>query len=102
MRLPNLLVWAVGNLGPLFCVAVFTMEQLSTANTQFAVDMFHAMNEDSPTGNIFFSPLSISSALAMIFLGTQGATAVQVSKVSRNTQRQPAFPSISLLMASLY
>ncbi|XP_047716554.1 leukocyte elastase inhibitor [Prionailurus viverrinus] len=56
------------------------MEQLSTANTQFAVDMFHAMNEDSPTGNIFFSPFSISSALAMILLGTQGATAVQVSK----------------------
>uniref|UniRef100_A0A667I3W0 Serpin family B member 1 n=2 Tax=Lynx canadensis TaxID=61383 RepID=A0A667I3W0_LYNCA len=65
---------------PVQCGAVFTMEQLSTANTQFAVDMFHAMNEDSPTGNIFFSPLSISSALAMIFLGTQGATAVQVSK----------------------
>ncbi|XP_039102483.1 leukocyte elastase inhibitor [Hyaena hyaena] len=56
------------------------MEQLSTANTQFAVDMFRALNENTPTGNIFFSPYSISSALAMIFLGTRGATAAQVSK----------------------
>ncbi|XP_044113873.1 leukocyte elastase inhibitor [Neovison vison] len=56
------------------------MEQLSTANTHFAVDLFRALNEDNPTGNIFISPFSISSALAMIFLGTRGNTAAQVSK----------------------
>lgn len=60
------------------------MEQLSTANTRFAVDLFRTLNENNPTGNIFISPLSISSALAMIFLGTKGTTAAQVSKVSRN------------------
>ncbi|XP_004408468.1 PREDICTED: leukocyte elastase inhibitor [Odobenus rosmarus divergens] len=58
----------------------FTMEQLSTANTHFAVDLFRALNKDNPTGNIFISPLSISSALAMIFLGTRGDTAAQVSR----------------------
>uniref|UniRef100_A0A452Q902 Serpin family B member 1 n=1 Tax=Ursus americanus TaxID=9643 RepID=A0A452Q902_URSAM len=67
------------------------MEQLSTANTHFAVDLFRSLNKDNPTGNIFISPLSISSALAMIFLGTRGNTAAQVSKVSRNEQNQPAF-----------
>ncbi|KAM9665828.1 leukocyte elastase inhibitor-like isoform 1-T2 [Trichechus inunguis] len=56
------------------------MEQLSAANTRFAVDLFRALNEDSPAGNIFFSPVSISSALAMVFLGAQGSTAVQLSK----------------------
>ncbi|XP_045667626.1 leukocyte elastase inhibitor [Ursus americanus] len=56
------------------------MEQLSTANTHFAVDLFRSLNKDNPTGNIFISPLSISSALAMIFLGTRGNTAAQVSK----------------------
>lgn len=56
------------------------MEQLSTANTHFAVDLFRALNKDNPTGNIFISPFSISSALAMIFLGTRGNTAAQVSK----------------------
>lgn len=82
-------------------VVAFTMEQLSTANTHFAVDLFRSLNKDNPTGNIFISPLSISSALAMIFLGTRGNTAAQVSKVSRNEQNQPAFSCVSLLMSSL-
>lgn len=90
--MPHLLRWPVGSSGPLFCVVAFTMEQLSTANTHFAVDLFRALNEDNPTGNIFISPFSISSALAMIFLGTRGNTAAQVSKVSRTEQKQPALP----------
>lgn len=56
------------------------MEQLSTANTRFALDLFHTLNEKNPTGNIFISPISISSALAMVVLGTRGTTAAQVSK----------------------
>ncbi|XP_039725395.1 leukocyte elastase inhibitor isoform X1 [Pteropus medius] len=70
-----------GQLLPLFCVVAFTMEQLSTANTRFAVDLFRTLTENNPTGNIFISPLSISSALAMIFLGARGTTAAQVSKI---------------------
>lgn len=66
------------------CWALFrcslTMEPLSLANTRFAVDLFRTLNENSPTGNIFISPISISSALAMIFLGTRGTTAAQMSK----------------------
>ncbi|XP_062039874.1 leukocyte elastase inhibitor isoform X1 [Lepus europaeus] len=57
-----------------------TMEQLSAANTRFALDLFRALNENNPTGNIFVSPYSISSAMAMIFLGTGGDTAAQLSK----------------------
>ncbi|XP_012589736.1 PREDICTED: leukocyte elastase inhibitor-like [Condylura cristata] len=56
------------------------MEQLSAANSAFALDMFHTLSEDSPSGNLFFAPLSISSALAMISLGTRGNTQAQVSK----------------------
>ncbi|XP_029088878.1 leukocyte elastase inhibitor-like, partial [Monodon monoceros] len=57
-----------------------TMEQLSTANTRFALDLFCALNKSDPAGNIFISPFSISSALAMVFLGTRGNTAAQMSK----------------------
>lgn len=64
------------------CVAAFTMEQLSSANTLFALELFHSLSENS-TGNIFISPFSISSALAMVFLGARGNTAAQLSKVSR-------------------
>lgn len=69
-----------GQLGPLFCVVAFAMEQLSTANTRFALDLFRTLNENDPTGNIFISPISISSALAMVVMGTRGTTAAQVSK----------------------
>uniref|UniRef100_A0AAA9T4Z2 Leukocyte elastase inhibitor n=1 Tax=Bos taurus TaxID=9913 RepID=A0AAA9T4Z2_BOVIN len=57
-----------------------TMEQLSAANTRFAVDLFLTLTEHNPAGNIFISPFSISSALAMVFLGARGDTAAQMSK----------------------
>uniref|UniRef100_A0A8C2L688 Serpin domain-containing protein n=1 Tax=Cricetulus griseus TaxID=10029 RepID=A0A8C2L688_CRIGR len=56
------------------------MEQLSTANNLFALELFRSLNENNSTGNIFISPFSISSALAMVFLGTRGNTAAQLSK----------------------
>ncbi|XP_012872065.1 PREDICTED: leukocyte elastase inhibitor-like [Dipodomys ordii] len=56
------------------------MEQLSTANTHFTLDLFLALSENNPTGNIFISPFSISSALAMVLLGCRGNTAAQLSK----------------------
>lgn len=62
------------------CVQTFTMEQLSTANTLFALELFRTLTENNSTGNIFISPFSISSALAMVFLGTKGDTAAQLSK----------------------
>lgn len=86
-------VWAGNDEGPLFCLKAFTMEQLSTANTLFALDLFLALNENNPTGNIFISPFSISSAMGMVFLGTRGNTAAQLSKVSRNKNGLLSLPS---------
>ncbi|XP_023603149.1 leukocyte elastase inhibitor-like isoform X2 [Myotis lucifugus] len=56
------------------------MEQLSLANTRFAVDLFRTLKDNNPSGNIFISPMSISSALAMVFLGARGTTEAQMSK----------------------
>ncbi|XP_059544405.1 leukocyte elastase inhibitor-like [Myotis daubentonii] len=56
------------------------MEQLSLANTRFAVDLFRTLKDSNPSGNIFISPMSISSALAMVFLGARGTTEAQMSK----------------------
>lgn len=77
------LVWQGAAQGSALCCSL-TMEQLSAANTRFALDLFRALNKSDPAGNIFISPFSISSALAMVFLGTKGNTAAQMSKVSRN------------------
>jgi serpin B len=45
-------------------------ESLVEANTAFALDLFGQLNEDS--GNLFFSPYSISTALALTYAGARG------------------------------
>ncbi|XP_006888772.1 PREDICTED: leukocyte elastase inhibitor-like [Elephantulus edwardii] len=56
------------------------MEQLSSANNHFTLDLFHILNEKNPTGNIFFSPFSISCAAALVLAGAKGNSAAQLSK----------------------
>ncbi|XP_056099246.1 leukocyte elastase inhibitor-like isoform X3 [Rhinichthys klamathensis goyatoka] len=57
------------------------MEHLSAANTQFSLDLFKKISGGNASGNVFFSPVSISSALAMVSLGARGNTAAQMNKV---------------------
>ncbi|XP_030253637.1 leukocyte elastase inhibitor-like isoform X1 [Sparus aurata] len=54
---------------------------LSEANATFALALFKKLSEDDKTGNVFCSPFSISSALAMVMLGARGNTAAQMSEV---------------------
>ncbi|XP_069324001.1 serpin B3-like [Eulemur rufifrons] len=56
------------------------MKSLSEANTQFALDMFRQFGK-SKEDNIFYSPLSITSAFAMLLLGCRENTALQIEKV---------------------
>nr|XP_015210147.1 PREDICTED: leukocyte elastase inhibitor-like [Lepisosteus oculatus] len=58
------------------------MDSLSSANTQFCLDLFRKLNEVNPGGNVFISPLSITAALAMVYLGAKGQTATQMAKVA--------------------
>ncbi|XP_076617522.1 leukocyte elastase inhibitor-like [Chaetodon auriga] len=70
-----------------------TSVPLSKANTTFSLALFKKLSDDDQTGNIFFSPFSISSALAMVMLGTRGNTAAQMSEVLRFTESdQPKLP----------
>ncbi|XP_074002303.1 leukocyte elastase inhibitor-like isoform X2 [Numenius arquata] len=57
------------------------MENLRNANSRFALDLLRRFNEVNPTGNVFFSPVSVSAALAMVLLGAKGNTEAQVLKV---------------------
>nr|XP_042134590.1 serpin B6 [Peromyscus maniculatus bairdii] len=47
------------------------------ANGTFALNLLKILGEDS-SKNVFFSPMSISSALAMVFMGAKGDTASQM------------------------
>ncbi|XP_027379965.1 serpin B6-like isoform X1 [Bos indicus x Bos taurus] len=54
-----------------------TMDALSEANGTFALTLLKKLGEGS-SKNVFISPLSISSALAMVLMGARGNTAAQM------------------------
>ncbi|MFH1319744.1 MAG: serpin family protein [Bacteroidota bacterium] len=51
-----------------------------TGNTQFAFELFSELKTDKKDENLFFSPFSISSALAMTYGGARNRTEKQMSK----------------------
>jgi len=70
--------------------------ELVEANTQFALDLYHELAEAD--GNLFFSPYSISAALAMSYAGARGETESQMSDALHFTLPQqvlhPAFHAL--------
>uniref|UniRef100_A0A667WGK5 Serpin B6 n=1 Tax=Myripristis murdjan TaxID=586833 RepID=A0A667WGK5_9TELE len=59
------------------------MGPLSEANTAFCLALFKQLDEDKKSSNVFYSPLSISSALAMVMLGARANTATQMSELEK-------------------
>ena len=55
-----------------------SLEMAAAGNTQFALELFAEIN--SQAGNLFFSPFSISSALAMAYVGARSETQVQMAR----------------------
>ncbi|NWX34430.1 SPB10 protein, partial [Notiomystis cincta] len=62
------------------------MEVVSTSVGKFTVDLFNKLNETNKGKNIFFSPWSISAALALTYLGAKGTTATEMAEVLHFTQ----------------
>lgn len=56
------------------------MDNLGEANGAFAINLLKILGEEDNSQNVFFSPLSISSALAMVLMGAKGDTAAQMSQ----------------------
>lgn len=52
------------------------MDAIATGNNGFAIELYRSLG----SGNLFFSPYSISSALAMTYAGAKGKTADQMAK----------------------
>jgi serpin B len=55
----------------------------AVASNAFACDLFKKLDEENRGKNLFFSPFSISSALAMTLEGARGDTALEMGNVLR-------------------
>lgn len=54
--------------------------RLVSANTEFAFDVFKALLAQDANKNVFISPLSVSTALAMLYNGAEGETRDAMAK----------------------
>lgn len=72
------------------------IDSVTDANNQFAIDLYSKYKSDD--GNIFFSPYSISTAMAMTYEGARGQTADEIRSVFHYPAdidvRRPAFAKI--------
>jgi len=78
------------------------LEELARGNNAFAWDLYQAWREEK--GNLFYSPYSISLALAMTYAGARGQTEQEMSETIRfilsNDRLHPAFNALDLELAS--
>ena len=66
------------------------MSSVVEGNSQFAVDLYGKLRNQP--GNLFFSPSSISTALAMTYAGARGETAEQMARVLHFPAPQDKLP----------
>ncbi|XP_077002983.1 thyroxine-binding globulin [Tamandua tetradactyla] len=55
-----------------------TLYKMSSRNADFAFNLYRKFTVETPDRNIFFSPVSISAALAMLSLGACSSTQTQI------------------------
>ena len=67
-------------------------QNLVDGNTTFALDLYNSLREQE--GNLFFSPYSISTALAMTYAGARGVTEKQMAGVLNFTGDQDQLHSV--------
>ncbi|NXN33306.1 SPB6 protein, partial [Nycticryphes semicollaris] len=77
------------------------MDNLSAANTTFALDLLRRLCEEKSGQNVFFSPFSISSALSMILLGSKGDTEAQIAKVLSLNKSEDAHNGYQSLLSEI-
>lgn len=58
------------------------VQEIAQQNNLFAFDLYQKIASEKD-GNIFFSPFSISTALAMTYAGADGATATEMAQTMR-------------------
>ena len=85
-------------------VAWDALPRLTGKNNYFAFDFYRRLAENDD-GNLFFSPYSLSAALAMTYAGAAGDTAEQMAGALRfdlpQDELHPAFNALDLELAAI-
>ncbi len=81
----------------------FSVETAVQGNSEFALALYHQLR--TMKGNLFFSPYSVSAALAMIYAGARGNTEFQMAQVLHyllnQEQLHPAFAWLQAILSAL-
>ncbi len=85
-------------------VASSDLQTLVSGNTTFAFNLYHQIAAGNDTDNLFYSPYSVSIALAMTYAGAGSSTATQMA-TALDFQLRPstlnlAFDALDLQLAS--
>jgi serpin B len=79
--------------------ATDAVESVVLGNNAFACDLYRNLTGDPATENIFFSPYSLSSALAITYEGARGTTADEMASVLHlpvnDTSRRDGFAAVN-------
>ena len=85
-------------------VAAPDLEDLAGGNSEFAFDLYQHLRQGNEDDNLFYSPYSISLALAMTYAGARGETERQMANTLRFALPQerlhPVFNGLDLELAS--
>src|SRR6185295_10729989 len=77
------------------------VKAVAKGGNEFATDLYARLRSDK-SSNLFFSPYSISTALAMTYAGAEGPTEVQIAKVLHFPVPEPKLhPAFNTLRKSL-
>ena len=77
-----------------------TLQTVVKGNTDFGFDLYQKLKNEE--GNLFFSPYSISSALAMTYAGARGQTEEEMAEVLHfSLEQKPLHSSFSELQSYL-
>ena len=88
-----LLLLTTATIGTVASAEEGRMSSVVEGNSQFAVDLYGKLRNQP--GNLFFSPSSISTALAMTYAGARGETAEQMARVLHFPAPRTSFPKPS-------
>jgi serpin B len=82
-------------------ISANTPQEIVDGNNKFAFKLYHQVQGSTTGTNLFYSPFSISTALAMVYAGARTETALQISATMNFPQYEKFHSDYKLLLNGL-